>query len=222
MNNYGKLTAWLIAGWFMVALSASALHLFKNDSNRVGLAVGLAALTPIVVFSLWSATSERFRQFTLSLNSRTLTFVQSWRILGFVFVISQAYGVLPAIFALPAGYGDIAIGATASFVAWKLANPRHRNSFILWQVVGIADLVMAVSLGTTARLLSPHGTSMVAMTVLPLSLVPTFIVPLLLIFHVICIAQARAWKTASGDSRQTARRVKDLVPGGFQSHRRAS
>ncbi|MFY9529917.1 MAG: hypothetical protein WBC04_23430 [Candidatus Acidiferrales bacterium] len=221
MKSYGKLTAGLIAVWFIFVFSASALHLFKNDSNRVGLAVALAALTPIFLFSLWFATSEKFRQFALSLNPRTLTFVQSWRILGFVFVVLQAYGVLPPIFALPAGYGDMAIGATASLVAWKLANPSHRNIFILWQVLGIADLVVAVGLGTTARLLSPYGTSMVAMTVLPLSLVPTFIVPLLLILHVICIAQARAWKGSSGDTRQTVRRMQDLVTDGFQSHRRA-
>ena len=99
----------------------------------------------------------------------------------------------------------MAVGATASFVAWKLANPGHRNSFVFWQVLGIADLVMAVSLGTTAGLLSPHGASMVAMTVLPLSLVPTFLVPLFVIFHVICIAQARSWKVFSERTRQTPR-----------------
>ena len=49
----------------------------------------------------------------------------------------------------------MAIGATATIVAWKLANPAHRNSFILWQLIGIADLVNAVGLGTTARLLKP-------------------------------------------------------------------
>jgi len=43
---------------------------------------------------------------------------------------------------------------------------------------------------------------MAAMTVLPLSLVPTFFVPLFLIFHVICIAQARDWKTASNTAPQ--------------------
>ena len=221
MKNYAKLTAGLIAGWFIFALSASALHLFKNDSNRVGLAVALAALTPIIVFSQWFATSEKFRRFAISLNPRTLTVVQSWRVLGFIFVVLQVYGVLPAIFALPAGYGDMAIGATAPLIAWKLANPRHRTSFILWQVLGIADLVTAVSLGTTARLLSPHSTSMVAMTVLPLSLVPTFLVPLFLIFHLICIAQAGAWKGISGDTHQTTRPVQDFVTDGFQSQREA-
>lgn len=197
MKNYRKFTAGLIAAWFVFALSASALEWFKNGANRLGIAVAVAATVPIVVFALWFAASKTFRQFALSLNPQLLTLAQTWRIVGFTFVLLEARGILPAIFALPAGYGDMTIGATATLVAWKLANPAHRNNFILWQLLGIADLVTAVSLGTTARLLSPHSPSMVAMTVLPLSLVPTFLVPLFLIFHVICIAQARAWSIVS-------------------------
>jgi hypothetical protein len=98
--------------------------------------------------------------------------------------------------ARPTGYGDIAIGATAVFVASKRVDGGHRRSFMVWQGLGI----LAVSLGSTAVLRSPHSASMVAMTVLLLSLVPTFLVPLFLIFHIVCIAQARAWKAASGDA----------------------
>jgi hypothetical protein len=205
-KSYGRLMAGLIAAWFLFALSASALGWFRNDANRVGLAVAFAAVGPILVFAVWFAASTNFRQFALSLNPQILTLAQSWRIVGFTFVLLEARGVLPAIFALPAGYGDMAIGMTATLVAWKLANPARRNSFILWQLLGITDLVTAVSLGTTARLISPEGPSMVAMTVLPLSLVPTFLVPLFLIFHVICIAQARGWKAVSGDSAQKQQR----------------
>lgn len=197
MKNYGKLTAGLIVAWFVFALTASSLQLFKNGSERVGLAVGLAALIPIVVFSFWFATSENFRRFALSLSPRTLTILQSWRILGFVFVLLEARGVLPSVFALPAGYGDMAIGASATAAALVLATPIHRTSFIVWQLLGLADLITAVGLGTTARLLSSQGPSMVGMTVLPLSLIPTFFVPLLFIFHIICIAQARGWHGSS-------------------------
>ena len=198
-TNYGRLTTGLILAWFIFVLFLSAFHGFKNDANRIGLAVAAAALIPLVVFSLCFAASEKFRQFCLSLNPQILTLAQTGRILGFTFVLLEAHSVLPAIFALPAGYGDMAIGLTATLAAWKLADPSHRNSFILWQALGITDLVTAVSVGTTAPLLSPHSPSMVAMTVLPLSLVPTFLVPLFFIFHVICIAQARAWKVASGN-----------------------
>ena len=198
-TSYGKLTAGLVAAWFFFALYASSLQWFKNGGNRLGLAVAVAAAVPIVVFALWFAASEKFREFVLSLNPQILTLAQSWRIVGFTFILLEARGGLPAIFALPAGYGDIAIGATATLVAWKLANPARRNGFIVWQFFGIADLITAVGLGTTARLISPDSIPMVAMTVLPLSLVPTFLVPLFFIFHVICIAQARAWKVASRD-----------------------
>src|SRR5713226_9049819 len=147
MNNtrYGKLTAGLIAAWFVFALSASALHIFKTDPSLPPLPLGLAALTPIVVFLLWFATSARFRQFALSLNPRTLTFVESWRIAGFTFLVLYAAGRLPGVFALPAGWGDIAIGATAPLAALKLANFSRRRGFVFWQVLGIFDLVMALT-----------------------------------------------------------------------------
>ncbi len=205
--NYKKLTTGIIVAWFNFALTASALHLFKNDANRIGLAVAIAAVTPIIVFSLWYAASAGFRQFALSLDPKLLTSAQAWRIIGFTFVLLEARGVLPAVFAWPAGYGDMAIGATAGFVAWKLADPAHRNSFILWQLFGILDLVNAVGVGTTAFLISPQGPPMVPMTVLPLSLIPTFLVPLFFIFHVISIAQARTWQSSSERTRQTAASV---------------
>jgi hypothetical protein len=221
MKSYAKFTAVLIAVWFTFALYGSALHLFKNNANRVGLAVGVAAVAPIVVFFLWLAASDGFRKFALSLDPRVLTYVQSWRVVGVVFVILAARGVLPRMFALPAGYGDIAIGLTASLVAWKLGNPGHRNAFILWQALGITDLVTAVGLGTTAGLIDPHGIPMVAMTVLPLSLIPTFLVPLFLILHVICIAQARSWKDRSESARPTTASSRgDLPTGGLSAQRR--
>jgi hypothetical protein len=197
MSRYAKLTLAIVVAWFTFALTASAMHLFLNQSQRVGLAVAFAALTPIIIFALWFGLSNSFRQFALSLNARVLTFAQTWRLLGIVFVVLERRSLLPGVFALPAGYGDIFIGATAGFVAWKLATPRYRSSFIGWQLLGMLDLVTAVGLGTTVRLIETSGPTMLPMTVLPLSLVPTFLVPLFFIFHVITIAQARKWQPTS-------------------------
>ncbi len=205
MSKYGKITVGLLAVWFIAVFWASAAHLFLNPLAQFGVGVAVAAVVPLIVFSLWFAASEGFRNFALSLAPKLLTSVQVWRVMGFTFLLLQARNVLPAIFAWPAGYGDMFIGVTAGFAAWKLAEPAHRGMFIFWQALGILDLVTAVSLGTTARLLDPHGASMVAMTVLPLSLIPTFFVPLFMMLHVICIAQARKWKIASQAGRQVVR-----------------
>jgi len=192
--TYGRITVGLIAAWFGFALTASALHLFQTDPSRPPVALGLAVLIPIGAFLLWFSRAAGFRAFALSLNPRTLTFVQSWRIAGFTFLVLYAAGMLPGGFALPAGWGDIAIGVTAPLVASKFATSSHRRVFLLWQILGIVDLVMAIALGTLARLISPHGVPTGVMTVLPMSLIPTFAVPLLIILHLICIAQARHWE----------------------------
>jgi hypothetical protein len=192
-SSYAKLTAGLLAAWFLFSLTASAGHFFQSPPDRTPLPLLLTALTPILLFLAWYATSRGFRQFALSLDVQILTLIQTWRIGGFTFVVLYTFSILPGIFALPAGWGDIAIGATAPFVALKLAQPAHRKGFLLWQVLGMLDLVMAVTLGALARFISPQSIATSAMTVLPLSIVPTFLVPLLLIFHLICIAHARQW-----------------------------
>ena len=201
-KDYGKLAVGIIAAWFVFALSASAAHVFKQSSAAPPIALGLSVLIPVVVFWIWFRTSAGFREFVLSLDPRVLTIVQSWRIAGFVFVVLYVYGILPGIFANPAGWGDIAIGLTAPWVAMKLAEPGHRKGFIVWNALGILDLVVAVTTGTTSRLVHPHGLAADAMTVLPLSIVPTFLVPLFLILHIIVIAQAKRWPEAEAARNQ--------------------
>jgi len=199
-TKYTKLTAGLIAAWVTFSLVASAFHVFRNDPGRPPIAILLAVLTPIALFSWWYLSSKPFREFALALNPQALTLVQAWRIAGFAFLALYSYHILPAVFALPAGWGDIAIGATAPLVAFKLANSSHRKSFILWQLLGITDLVLALTFGALApfispqEVLGPNGVTAGPMTALPLSVIPTFAVPLLGILHIISIAQARRWR----------------------------
>jgi hypothetical protein len=202
MTNYGKLTLGLIAAWFVTALTIAGLDRLQNPANGFGAGVAIAAGTPMLVFAVWAAVSKGFREFLLGLNPRILTATQVGRLVGFVFVLLEARNLLPSWFALPAGYGDMAIGATATLVAWQWARPEHRGAFIFWQALGILDLVTAVATGTTAQLVHPEGPAMRLMTVLPLSLIPTFFVPLYTMFHVISIAQARKWSGVTAQGRQ--------------------
>lgn len=201
MKNYGKLVGAIVAAWFGTATVASMRHVFTNTSGRFGAAVAVASAAPILAFVAWYLADRGFRRFTRSLDADVLTTLQSWRVLGLMFVVLATYRILPAIFALPAGYGDMVVGATAVLAAMKLANPAGRNRFIAWQLLGIADLITAVGLGTTAPLINPKGIPMAPMTALPLSLIPTFLVPLFLILHLICIAQARQWKSEAALTR---------------------
>jgi hypothetical protein len=157
--------------------------------------LGLVAVGPVAVFAFSYLTSARFREFVSSLDLRVLTVAQTWRVGGIVFVILYLQGALPGVFALPAGWGDIAIGITAPLVAWYWKPHSPSRAFVVWNVLGSLDLVMAVTLGGLASA-TPVGVLAGDVTTrpmgqFPLSLIPTFIVPLLLIFHLIALIRVR-------------------------------
>jgi hypothetical protein len=181
----------VLVAWFLFILAGSLLGLFDSEP-RPPIPLGLAAVIPVAAFALCYLASARFREFALSLNLQVLTLVQTWRVLGLVFVIEYWRGSLPGMFALPAGWGDFAIGITAPLVAlWR--GPFPRTTLIVWNVLGILDLVLAVSLGvlssaTPAGILAGDVSTRI-MGQFPLSLIPAFFVPLLLIVHLISLAQ---------------------------------
>jgi hypothetical protein len=193
-GKYAKLTAALIAVWFATSTGAAELHWLNSTPGKPPLPLLVAVLAPIAVFAAWYLGSKGFREYVLTLNPETLTILHMWRLAGFVFLALYAERMLPGMMALPAGWGDIAIGATAYLAASRLAVPRHRSSFVLWQLLGVLDLMTAVGLGAIEGTLHPHQMTAASMTMLPLSVIPGFGVPFFLILHIICIAQARRWK----------------------------
>jgi hypothetical protein len=195
----------LVVAWLLAVLAAASIGVFDvgtRFSMRVPVPLGLAATMPVLIFGLWFVASASFREHLVSLNPVALTAVQTWRVGGVVFLILMTKGILPPFFALPAGLGDMFVGITAPFVALAIARNRlSPGRLILWQSLGIADLVVAVTMGV---LCSPspigilaHGITTRAMGQLPMSLIPTFAVPLLVILEIICIAQARGSRRTS-------------------------
>jgi hypothetical protein len=114
----------------------------------------------------------------------------------------MALGHLPALFALPAGLGDITTGIAAAFVIRRLAQGTGRGAALWLNLFGLTDLIVALTLGALIGFqlvnVTPTGT---AISELPLVLIPTVEVPLLLALHITALpALVRASRT-----RMTAR-----------------
>jgi hypothetical protein len=121
----------------------------------------------------------------------------SFRVAGVAFLLAMALGHLPALFALPAGLGDIATGIAAPLVARMLAQGTGRRAALWLNAFGMTDLVVALTLGalTAYQLLNvtPSGTPISG---LPLALIPTAEVPLLFALHITSVsALVRAPRT---------------------------
>ena len=113
------------------------------------------------------------------------------RLLGVTFIILYAEGRLPAPFAPSAGWGDMFIGATALPLAWAVMRfgARVRPLVLLWNALGVADLVIALTLGPFRRRVrfrfSLDRRTASPMTTLPWLIIPGFLVPILLFIHVV-------------------------------------
>src|ERR1043166_3622487 len=87
-----KLTTTLLV-WFLLALGCSLLGVFDSQ-QRPPIALGFAAILPVIAFAIWRLRSPASRQFVLGANLRLLTLAQTWRVGGIVFVILYQRGVL--------------------------------------------------------------------------------------------------------------------------------
>lgn len=121
-----------------------------------------------------------------------LTLPHTFRVAGVAFLIAMALGHLPAVFALPAGLGDIATGIAALPVARRLAQGTGRRAALCFNAFGITDLVVALTLGAlTGFQLLDVTPSAEPIGELPLALIPTAAVPLLFALHVTSLLALR-------------------------------
>ena len=104
---------------------------------------------------------------------------------GVAFLLIMASGHLPALFALPAGLGDIAAGIAAPLVAYRLARGTGRRAALWFNAFGMTDLIVALTLGAVTAYQLIHLTpSGAPISELPLAVVPTVGVPLLFAIHI--------------------------------------
>jgi len=187
--------------WFFADLWLSLSGALRATGGPP-IAVGVAILAPLLLYWLDGKRGHPWLGGIGRLDAPTLALLQTFRILGVVFLVGWARGYLPAGFALPAGLGDVFVGVMAPFVSAALATDerRARRLFVAWNVVGLVDLVTAVTLGV-AHSHTPVGflattPSTDVLALYPFSLVPTFFVPLAIILHLVGLARLRAARPA--------------------------
>jgi len=193
----GTFVAVFFAAWLAIVLFLGARGAFvtAGDGPPLGLLIGLAV--PLSIFLVGYLAVPPLREFILSVDPRVIVGIQAWRWAGFGFINLYFYKVLPGIFAWPAGLGDMAIGVTAPLMlSALLRRPDFAASkrFVAWNISGILDFAIALSIGAVVPQIAPKlfkAVPMAPMTQLPLILIPAFLVPTFLMLHLTALLQAR-------------------------------
>lgn len=193
----------MLFAWLGTTTALAAAGVYRPTSDTaiptlpiaVAIALGGAWIAATTIPSLRALIDQPATQ-------PSLVALQSWRVVGVVFLVLLSQGQLPALFALPAGLGDIAAGLAAPFVARRLHKPGGRSAAVIWNVFGLLDLIVALGLGATTNVgpvqIFHTNPSAVVLTEFPMALVPTFLVPLSMLLHILSLRYLLHARTALG------------------------
>jgi hypothetical protein len=202
----------VLGGWLLVSGLLARAGVYHQASGQAAPWFGVAVAATLL--GLLAATRIPLMARILAAPGTTarLALPHTLRVVGVTFLIVMAQGHLPAVFALPAGLGDIATGLAAPLVALRLAQGAGRTRAIWFNLFGILDLVVALSIGFLAGLgpwrpfeVTP---STEPLSLLPLALVPTTAVPLSVALHIVSLRRLRTTAQPEQD------RARDLLPTG--------
>ncbi|MEL7165142.1 MAG: hypothetical protein AAGL96_06670 [Pseudomonadota bacterium] len=149
------------------------------------LIIGGAILGNVVLLS--SATAKSVLS---AIPAHWLASIQIYRLIGVVFLLLLADGLLPRYFAWTTGWGDILVGIAAPLVGYLLWRDVQRYAWVGlgWCAIGIADLILVLikavrsAPGPLQAAIYNPPTEIIGY--FPFPMVPLVIVPMSLILHV--------------------------------------
>ena len=187
----------IMLGWLLVRLALSVKppdgpalatqFLITFTSLGFGL---LAGILPLVI-------SPVFRGILRAVPETWLIGVHAIRLAGFLFLALLDMKLLPAEFALPAGYGDMTVGLLALGLVYLLAKkkPYARVLAVGWNLIGLLDFLTALTTG--GMYIAPFSAQVAASGISLFYLnfvliVPSFGVPLYALLHIYSLYQLLA------------------------------
>ena len=178
-DNSNRVVTLVLLGWLCFAVGLAGW--FQNAS-ALAVAATVWTLTALVLLACWKVRTIRAR--VLNIDLRWLVLLHLTRLFaGAYFLVLCQRGQLPCAFARPAGWGDIVIGVLAVAVVSAMHTQFAKMFLLSWNTLGLIDIVFVVS--SALRFGLKDWQSMHALRELPLSLLPTFLVPLIIASHVL-------------------------------------
>lgn len=186
----------VLVAWAGIAAVVAYQGRFQPQDAESAPPVGINLVLVLSALAASLALSPSLRR--LLTRQSPLIRLHLWRLVGVLFLVLMWRGLMPALWALPAGIGDILVGVTAPWIARQVHTPRGRRRAVAWNLMGIIDLVVAVGLGIMTspgplRVFHTIPTSEF-ITRFPMALIPALLVPLAFTLHVVSLWQLLGWR----------------------------
>jgi hypothetical protein len=182
--------------WAAVAWTAAINGVFRTGASSLPL-LPLAIFVPMIIGVPLLLLSKRVGRLLDAMPTTWLVALQLYRVFGSQWLAYWLLGLLPGLWALPAGTGDVLTGLFAVPAALALAagTAEGRKAAILWNIFGIADFAVAITLGMIItpglfQLIVPNIPN-IGIDGYPNVLTPAFVVPCSILLHALSLRQLR-------------------------------
>jgi hypothetical protein len=191
-----RISTAVLIGWFGIAFALGFFEVYRAVSDRIP-TLPSGILVPILIGGLLIVRSSTMARMLDVVPQHWLIGVQLYRALGAIFLILYGTGKMPGLFAWPAGLGDVLVGVLAPVVAVAYARGPEKNGDLVsaWNIFGMVDLIVAVATGFST---SPSPFQLFAfdqpnelVSVFPLVLIPTYLVPVSVLLHIASLKKLR-------------------------------
>ncbi len=180
MNESRWVVPSVLGVWLLAATAVGAAGLLV-DLLPPWPQVILVGLTLLSLAFLWS--DGPVRRWAALVDARLFVAFHITRFVGVYFLVLYGRGQLPYEFAVIGGWGDIIIATLAVLlIATGPPDGPRRTAYLVWNAAGLADILFVVATATRLTLADP--TSLAPMLRLPLSLLITFVVPIVIATHI--------------------------------------
>lgn len=204
-RRFGIASGIYLLGWLVLAFVLGGSGIFQATPSRAFPALGLGIALLILTGAWLLYRSSALNTVLAAIPLPWLVGVQLYRAVGVIFLVLYALGRLPGEFAIPAGWGDVAVGLAAPVVGYVLYRGYRWSCLaaVSWNVLGILDLAVAVGTGFLTssgpfQALALDNPNML-ITAFPLVLVPLYAVPLSVLLHLAALRRLKVALGASSD-----------------------
>jgi hypothetical protein len=192
-------TTWLaimvpVTLWAAVVWTAAINDVFRTGVSPLPL-LPSAILLPVIIGVPILMLSKRVGHLLDAMPTTWLVALQLYRVFGSQWLVYWLRGLLPGLWALPAATGDVLTGlfAVSAAIALAAGTIEGRNAAILWNIFGLTDLAVAITLGMIIspgpfQLIVPNGSS-IGLDGYPNVLTPAFVVPSSILLHALSLRQ---------------------------------
>jgi len=182
---------WAVLGFYILYLIIVAVASLNGFFDDVMLPpkIVLTTTLPLAIFVTIVYSTKVCKKANSILKLKDLVKIHVFRLIGSTFIILLLYDLLPPVFALFAGIGDVLTALSSVFVAKAIRNKKNyaRRLTYIWNTFGLVDILITSAMAIVFTKISiDNGVQGVEfLAEFPFCFIPAFAPPTIIFLHLL-------------------------------------